>query len=57
MARPRLIENAAEGAQPDGERKALPDAEALDAYSRAVTAVSDRLRPSVPAMTCAELSR
>ena len=42
-----MIEGAAGGAQPDGEREALPDAEALDAYSRAVTAVSDRLRPSV----------
>jgi S1-C subfamily serine protease len=47
VARLRLIEGAAGGAQPDGERQGLPDAEALDAYSRAVTAVSDRLRPSV----------
>ena len=47
MARLRLIEDAIDGSQPDGRRDQLPDAEALDAYSRTVTAVAQRLRPSV----------
>ncbi len=47
MARLRLIEGADRGAQPARQGEALPDTEALDAYSRTVTAVSDRLRPSV----------
>jgi S1-C subfamily serine protease len=33
--------------QPDGERESLLDAEALDAYSRTVSAVAERLAPSV----------
>ena len=35
------------GASPARQPEALPDAEALDAYSRTVIAVADRLRPSV----------
>ena len=34
-------------APPAQQPGAPPDAEALDAYSRTVTAVSERLRPSV----------
>jgi serine protease Do len=34
-------------AQPDSDRDALPDAEALDAYSRTVSSVAERLAPSV----------
>ena len=33
--------------QPNGEAEQLPDAEALDAYSRTVTSVAERLAPSV----------
>src|SRR6266511_2380284 len=47
MARLRLIDGAADGAQPEAPPEALLDAEALDAYSRTVTAVSERLRASV----------
>ena len=47
MVRLRLIEGAADGIQPAEGREALPDTEALDAYSRTVTSVSDRLRSSV----------
>jgi S1-C subfamily serine protease len=48
VARLRLIHGAVDGAHPEGaEREALPDAEALDAYSRTVTAVAELLRPSV----------
>ena len=47
MARLRLIEGAADGVPSARRHDALPDAEALDAYSRTVTAVADRLRPSV----------
>ncbi len=36
-----------DGAPPARQPEALPDAEALDAYSRTVTAVAERLRPSV----------
>jgi len=48
MARLRLIEGAVDGSQP-AERpdETLPDAEALDAYSRTVTSVAERLRESV----------
>jgi len=47
MARLRLIEGAVDGSQPAGQRDRLPDAEALDAYSRTVTSVAERLRGSV----------
>jgi S1-C subfamily serine protease len=47
MARLRLIEGAVDGAQPAERDESLPDAEALDAYSRTVTSVAERLRPSV----------
>jgi S1-C subfamily serine protease len=47
MARLRLIEGAADGAQPAGSSQVLPDAEALDAYSRTVTSVAEQLRGSV----------
>src|SRR3954451_4722806 len=47
MARLRLIEGAAGGSQPSGSSDALPDAEALDAYSRTVTSVAELLRGSV----------
>src|SRR3954452_20731956 len=47
MARLRLIEGAADGSQPAGPSEALPDAEAMDAYSRTVTSVAERLRESV----------
>ena|SRR5436190_1089 len=47
MARLRLIEGAADGSQPADPSEALPDAEALDAYSRTVTSVAERLRESV----------
>jgi S1-C subfamily serine protease len=47
MARLRLIEGAVDGHQPAESSEQLPDAEALDAYSRTVTAVAERLRPSV----------
>jgi serine protease Do len=47
MARLRLIDGAADGSQPAGHRDTLPDAEALDAYSRTVMTVAERLRGSV----------
>jgi S1-C subfamily serine protease len=47
VARLRLIEGAADGVPSARRHDALPDAEALDAYSRTVTAIADRLRPSV----------
>ncbi len=48
MGRLRLIEGAVDGSQPaEQPGEALPDAEALDAYSRTVTAVAQRLRESV----------
>lgn len=47
MARLRLIEGAVDGVSPARQPDPLPDGEALDAYSRTVTAVADRLRPSV----------
>jgi len=47
MARLRLIQGAVDGSQPAGAGEALPDAEALDAYSRTVTSVAERLRGSV----------
>jgi S1-C subfamily serine protease len=47
MARLRLIEGAVDGSQPAERRDELPDAEALDAYSRTVTSVAERLRGSV----------
>jgi S1-C subfamily serine protease len=47
MGRLRLIEGAVDGSQPAGPREELPDAEALDAYSRTVTSVAERLRDSV----------
>src|SRR6266511_3884265 len=47
MARLRLIEGAVDGTQPEPPPEVLPDGEALDAYSRTVTAVSERLRASV----------
>ena len=43
----RLIDGGAAPAQPTPEPRELPDAEALDAYSRAVMTVADRLGPSV----------
>ena len=47
VARLTLLDGGAASAQPAGEPRELPDAEALDAYSRAVTSVADRLGPSV----------
>jgi S1-C subfamily serine protease len=48
VAHLRLIQGAAaDGASPAPQSDVLPDAEALDAYSRTVTAVAERLRPSV----------
>jgi S1-C subfamily serine protease len=47
MARLRLIEGAVDGSQPAERPDELPDAEALDAYSRTVTSVAERLRGSV----------
>jgi S1-C subfamily serine protease len=47
MARLRLIEGAVDGSQPAERGEQLPDAEALDAYSRTVTSVAERLRGSV----------
>jgi S1-C subfamily serine protease len=48
MGRLRLIEGAVDGSHPaEGFGEALPDAEALDAYSRTVTSVAQRLRGSV----------
>ena len=47
MARLRLIDGATDGAQSVHSAEALPDAEALDAYSRTVTSVAERLRSSV----------
>ena len=47
MGRLRLIEGAVDGSQPAGPSESLPDAEALDAYSRTVTSVAERLRGSV----------
>jgi S1-C subfamily serine protease len=47
VPRLRLIQSAVEGVPSAQQPDALPDAEALDAYSRTVTAVADRLRPSV----------
>jgi S1-C subfamily serine protease len=56
VARLRLIGGAADGVQP-AERRTLPDSEALDAYSRTVTAVADRLRPSVANLRVARRMR
>jgi S1-C subfamily serine protease len=42
-----LVEGGAGGSQAAGRAEALPDAEALDAYSTTVTAVAERLGPSV----------
>ena len=47
MARLTLLDGGAASAQPAGEPGELRDTEALDAYSRAVTSVADRLGPSV----------
>jgi S1-C subfamily serine protease len=47
MSRLRLIEGAVDGSQPAEPSEVLPDAEALDAYSRTVTTVAERLRDSV----------
>ena len=47
MGRLRLIKGAVDGSQPAEPSGALPDAEALDAYSRTVTSVAERLRDSV----------
>src|SRR3954463_10514079 len=48
MARLRLIADSADGSVPaDAADEELPDAEALDAYSRTVTSVAERLRGSV----------
>src|SRR5919198_3717381 len=47
MARLRLIEGAVDGSQPVERHDELPDQEALDAYSRTVTSVAERLRGSV----------
>ena len=47
MSRLRLIAGAVDGPQPVESDERLPDGEALDAYSRTVTAVAERLRPSV----------
>ena len=47
MSRLRLIQGAADGSQPAGDSETLPDAEALDAYSRTVTSVAELLRGSV----------
>src|SRR5689334_21784713 len=48
MGRLRLIEGAVDGSQPaERSGEELPDAEALDAYSRTVTSVAQRLRGSV----------
>ena len=43
--------------QPDTDRRELPDAEALDAYSRTVTAVAERLAPSVGNLRVSRRSR
>jgi S1-C subfamily serine protease len=47
MARLRLIEGSNDGSRAAGRRETLPDAEALDAYSRTVMSVAGRLRESV----------
>src|SRR5436190_22142659 len=47
MARLRLIADPVDGAQPAERAERIPGAEALDAYSRTVTAVAELLRPSV----------
>src|SRR5436305_15026344 len=47
MARLRLIDGASDGAAPGSSPEALPDVEALDAYSHTVTSVAERLRSSV----------
>src|SRR5215218_8983541 len=47
MSRLRLIQGAVDGSQPAGGSEMLPDAEALDAYSRTVTSVAELLRGSV----------
>jgi serine protease Do len=43
--------------QPDSDREPLPDAEALDAYSRTVSAVAERLAPSVGNLRVARRTR
>jgi S1-C subfamily serine protease len=54
MARLTLIEGSADLADntpaPPGSDRAVSDAEALDAYSRAVSAVAERLAPSVASL-------
>ena len=57
MARLRLIEGSDGGAPTAQQPEALPDAEALDAYSRTVTAVAERLGPSVANLQVARRTR
>lgn len=47
MSALRLIDGAAAAAQPPQPDATIPDSEALDAYSRAVTGVAEQLGPSV----------
>ena len=47
MARLTLLQGGSAAQQPAGPSRELPDDEALDAYSRAVTTVAERLGPSV----------
>jgi S1-C subfamily serine protease len=58
MANLRLIDSGSDFAQ-DGARRGetLPDAEALDAYSRTVSSVAEKLGPSVGHLTVTRQSR
>jgi len=47
VARLTLLQGGSAAQQPAGPSRELPDDEALDAYSRAVTTVAERLGPSV----------
>ena len=47
MARLTLLQGGSAAQQPAGPSRELPDDEALDAYSRAVTTVAERLGPSI----------
>jgi serine protease Do len=57
MADVLFIDTELAPSQPDGERESLPDAEALDAYSRTVSAVAERLAPSVGNLRVARRTR
>jgi S1-C subfamily serine protease len=57
MADVLFIDAELEPTQPDGDGEQPPDADALDAYSRTVSAVAERLAPSVGNLRVARRTR